>query len=164
MRFRLHKLLNAPVGKTQEERLERGRTRLDDDLETHFLRGDLTFTRLNEAILLRGMVDTELTVQCIRSLEDFDLQLTLKLDEPFNLPFVYTDEPDRQISDDGWLDLTETLREEIIMSIPINPISPKYANTQGNFLPEGMSDGDREWLTVKWNSINPINPKGLVDP
>ena len=154
MRYRLHKLLNGPVGSIQAEHFERGPTKFDDDLHVGFLRGDFTFTRLIESVMVSGVVHTSITVQCVRSLEDFDLQLSVRLDEVlFAMAGRPTDEPDRQITDDGWIDLTETLREEIIMAIPINPINPAFADPDkiaAVEATEGISDKDREWLTVKW--------------
>jgi uncharacterized metal-binding protein YceD (DUF177 family) len=61
-----------------------------------------------------------------------------------------SEDTDRIISDDGWIDLTETLREEILMAIPINPISPKYAQALDAAMPDGLEDADRDWLTVRW--------------
>ena len=153
MRFRLHKLLSAPVGKTQREVLDYGPTRFDGDLAVSYLRGPLTFTRLPEAILINGQIETAATVQCVRSLEDFELCLAIELtDIVFALPDMPTDEPDRQVTDDGWLDLTETLREEIVMAIPINPISPRYSGTGSEILPGVLDEKDRDWLTVRWHS------------
>ncbi len=156
MRYRLHKLLFKPVGSTQIETLDRGPTKFDADLQVGFLKGDITFTRLTEAVLVHGNVDTEVTVQCVRSLEDFSLCLSVPLEDIlFALPSLPTDEPDRQISDEGWIDLTETLREEIIMAIPINPINPKYADAAMAGEKAELSSDDSEWLTVKWNSPSP---------
>lgn len=151
MRYRLHKLLHGPVGGTQVERLERGPTKFDEDLRVPFLRSEFTFTRLNEAVLVRGTVDTQVPVRCVRSLEDFNLCIHLQLDDIlFNLPHLPASavEPDRQISSDGWIDLTETLREEIIMAIPINPIHPKYAQADPTDLLAALGEDDRDWLTL----------------
>jgi uncharacterized metal-binding protein YceD (DUF177 family) len=153
MRYRLHKLLYAPVGSTQVEYLDQGPTRFDADLTVDFLRGTLTFTRLNEAIMLNGAVETQTKVQCVRSLEDFDLCLSILLEDIlFNLPQLPTAELDRRVSDDGWIDLTETLREEIIMAIPINPINPIYANADEKDPLSELEAENKEWLTIKWSN------------
>jgi uncharacterized metal-binding protein YceD (DUF177 family) len=149
MRFRLNKLLGAPVGTRQVEMLDRGRTWLDDELQVAYLRGEFTFTRTNESILIEGTIDTATNVQCVRSLEIFELPLSVTLDDvAFTLPGFPALEPDRRIREDGHIDLTETIREAIIMAIPINPISPKYqdANTVENL----MDGDDSDWLTVWW--------------
>ncbi|BCX05567.1 MAG: hypothetical protein KatS3mg053_3505 [Candidatus Roseilinea sp.] len=151
MRYRLHKLLYGPVGSTQVERLERGPTKFDDDLQVPYLRGAFEFVRLSDVVLLRGSVETEVPVRCVRSLEDFNLCLNVPLDDILlGLPqYPHSDaDPDRRISDDGWIDLTETLREEIIMAIPINPIHPKYARASTAELLSALDEDDRDWLTV----------------
>jgi uncharacterized metal-binding protein YceD (DUF177 family) len=149
MRFRLNKLLGAPVGTRQVEVLDRGRTWLDDELQVAYLRGELTFTRTNENILVEGTIDTATNVQCVRSLENFELPLSVTLDDvAFTLPGYPAPEPDRRMRDDGHIDLTETIREAIIMAIPINPISPEYQNTDA--LDPLMNEDDSDWLTVRW--------------
>lgn len=149
MRFRLNKLLGAPVGTRQYEQLDRGSTWLDDDLQVSFLRGDLTFTRTNENILVEGNIDSAIEVQCVRSLEFFELPLTIALDDvAFSLPGFTPVEPDRRIRDDGYIDLSETIRELIIMAVPINPIHPRFETTDA--LTELTDNEDSDWLTVKW--------------
>jgi uncharacterized metal-binding protein YceD (DUF177 family) len=97
-------------------------------------------------------------VQCVRSLEPFELPLTVPLEGLlFYMPTsvsVPEEDADRVISDDGWLDLTETLREEILMAIPINPISPAHASEEGAPVLDALAelDEDRDWLTVRWHS------------
>ncbi|MCS7057153.1 MAG: DUF177 domain-containing protein [Thermoflexales bacterium] len=155
MRYRLHKLLYGPVGSTQVERLERGPTKFDDDLQVPYLRGAFEFVRLSHVVLLRGSVETEVPVRCVRSLEDFNLCLKVPLEDIlFGLPqYPHSDaDPDRQIGDDGWVDLTETLREEIIMAIPINPVHPKYVTASPADLLSALDEDDRDWLTVHLNN------------
>lgn len=155
MRYRLHKLIGAPVGNTHIEQINRGPTRFDDDLQVNFLRGTFTFTRLNRAILVNGMLDTEINAQDARTLEDFGLCLRVPLDDlVYCLPGEFdaaTDEPDRQISDDGWIDLTEAIREEIIMAIPMNPMKSAHAGDVDTAVNHVLQEND-DWLSVKWNS------------
>jgi len=149
MRFRLNKLLGAPVGTRQIELLDRNRTWLDDDLQVHYLQGELTFTRTNENIIAEGTIKSEVRVQCGRSLEMFDLPLEVTLDDVvFSLPGFPVTEPDRIIREDGQVDLTITIRELIIMAIPINPISPQFTDTGA--LAELVGEDDSDWLTIKW--------------
>ncbi len=156
MRFRLHKLLFASIGKMQEEILDQGPFTFDDELSVSFIRGPITFTRLNDSILVNGAVDTSTTVQCVRSLDMFELPLNVSLEGLlFYLPnsaSVPEEDADRVLSDDGWLDLTETLREEILMAIPINPISPAHAGDGIAPLADELEEADRDWLTVRYSN------------
>jgi uncharacterized metal-binding protein YceD (DUF177 family) len=160
MRYRLRKLVYGPVGGVQIEKLDSGPVTFDD-LNAAYVRGLLEFTRLNDAVLLRGEIETETPVQCVRSLETFGLQLRICLDDILlGLPQHPRDdiEPWRRISDDGWIDLTETLREEIIMAIPINPIHPKYIAASSNELLSALDEHDREWITIHLS-----NPKQALE-
>ena len=149
MRFRLNNLLGAPVGTRQREQLDRDHTWLDDELQVAYLRGELTFTRTDDSVLVEGTIDSATTVQCVRSLEMFELPLSVTLDDvAFTLPGFHAPEPDWRVREDGHIDLTNTIRELIIMAIPINPISPNY---QGTPTLVELVDGDNsDWLTIKW--------------
>ncbi len=162
MRYRLNKLIYGPVGGVHMARLDRGSTWFGDELQVSYLRGDLTFTKTNINVLVEGIVETMVEVQCVRSLEFFPLPLAIPLqDIAFALPGSqqqYYDHElpdenaaDRQISADNWLDLTETLREEIIMAIPISPVNPKFAGENAPALPDELDEQDREWLNIKWS-------------
>jgi len=152
MRYRLNKLIYGPVGGVHVERLDRGSTWFGDELQVNYLRGDLTFTKTNENVLVEGTIETAVDVQCVRSLEIFALPLSIPLqDVAFSLPGYPADEPDRRISHDNWIDLTETLREEIIMAIPMNPTHPRFAGEHAPALPDELDAQDREWLHVKWS-------------
>jgi uncharacterized metal-binding protein YceD (DUF177 family) len=157
MRFRVHKLVSGPIGKVQHEALDLGPTRFDEDLRATFLRGPLDFVRINESILVSGRIETATIVQCVRSLEDFELPITIEFSNvPYALPGATIDEEnlDRMISDDGWIDLAEMLREEIVMAIPINPISPRYIHTDADMPDQlGLAE-ENDWLTVRWKSQN----------
>lgn len=156
MRFRLHKLIFAPVGSCQVEQLDRGPTWLDDDLYVSYLRGEITFTRTNDRILVEGVIETATRAQCARSLEMFELPLSVPLEDvAFFLPGHYTPEPDRRLREDGRIDLTETLREHIIMAIPMNPISPAYRDEAG--VSQLIDHEDAEWLRVKWANEDRAN-------
>jgi uncharacterized metal-binding protein YceD (DUF177 family) len=166
MRYRLNKLIYGPVGGVQVERLDRGPTWFDDDLKVSHLRGEFSFTKTNENVLVDGVVEAAVDVQCVRSLEFFSLPLTLTLEKvAFGLPSYFTsadeaaaNDPDRIISNDAWIDLTETLREEVIFAIPINPVHPKYAGENPPHMPNGMDETETDdWLRIKWSHSDHSN-------
>jgi len=153
MRFRLNKLIFAPVGSRQAEQLDRGPTWLDDDLKVSYLTGEITFTRANDRVLVEGVIQTATQVQCVRSLDMFELPLSVPLEDvAFSLPGFPAVEPDRRIRDDGWVDLKDTLREAIIMAIPMNPVSPRYSDPDGLAKLVEDQDEDGDWLSVNWSA------------
>ena len=151
MRFRVHKLIHAPVGTHQEESLEREATWFDDTLRVDYIEGDFTFTRAQIGILVEGEFDTQTSVQCVRSLDMFDLPLHVQLEDVlFRLPGqppIDEDDETPQVDEAGWIDLTETLREHILLAIPINPISPQFQSDDA--LSKLVDDENADWLSVK---------------
>jgi uncharacterized metal-binding protein YceD (DUF177 family) len=153
MRFRLHKLVAAPIGARQYEQINRGETWLDDDLHLAYLKCDLTFTHSNDRILADGTIDTAVELQCVRSLNLFDLPLTIHLEDvAYAIPGAYSpvtgEDPMPKLDSDLYINVKEAIREAIIMALPINPISPQYQNEDA--LETLIDDKDKEWLTIKW--------------
>ncbi|MFN3704511.1 MAG: YceD family protein [Thermoflexales bacterium] len=164
MRYRLHKLLYGPVGETQSATLDLGVTTFSDGLQVHFLRGEFHFTRINQGILVQGEVDTAITAQCTRSLDEFELPIHIKLEDLlFTTSSTPTDSPNLRIGEDGWLDLTETLREEIILAIPINPIHPRFRNISAQQLLHELGVADQDWLDIRLDSAG-TQPSTLISP
>ena len=61
-----------------------------------------------------------------------------------------------RMTDDGYIDVTEPVREHVLMAIPIDPISPAYRDSQQaqasmNAL---LGDDAAEWLKVNWSDKN----------
>lgn len=157
MRYRLHKLLHEPVGSRQSESLDQGAFAFDETLRVPFLRGEFSFTRLSNAILVQGRFETQVSLRCVRSLEVFDQPIAVVLEGVlFSLPNVPAEEPGRQVSDDGWIDLTETLREEIILAMPMNPIHPRFVHADPQALLSELEVEDAaEWLSIKLANREP---------
>ncbi|MGQ9814022.1 MAG: YceD family protein [Candidatus Roseilinea sp.] len=121
-----------------------------------YLRGEITFTRTNDRVLVEGVVETAVQAQCSRSLEMFELPLSVPLEDvAFFLPGEYTSDPDQRLREDGRIDLTETLREHIIMAMPINPISPTYRDDAS--ASQLIDQEDADWLRVKWARADSLN-------
>ena len=55
-----------------------------------------------------------------------------------------------RIDSELWVDVTEQIREAIVMALPINPISPEYQS--GPVLDTLIGDDEKEWLTIKWSN------------
>ena len=89
------------------------------DLKVHYVRGQLLFTRTNRGALAKGQFITELETDCARCLEPFPLTLNVPLEEMFS--FSPASDPVYFI-DEGWLDLRQPLREQIMLAMPMHPL------------------------------------------
>jgi|Deesub1362B_J571_1020462.scaffolds.fasta_scaffold01764_4 uncharacterized protein len=123
MRFDLSQLLKGPIGsKTKLDISERNRN-LAKDLTVDLLEGTVEFTRTNEGIFAEGLFRTNIKMECVRCLEIFAQPLTFRLEERFLFPSaVFTGGPVFPILEGGFIDLSEPLREHILLAIPMRPL------------------------------------------
>jgi len=95
------------------------------------VRGNISLTRTDSSILVKGVVDSEVELTCSRCLNQFNCPLTLNIEEEY---FPTTDvnsgaslpspgDPDRFTIDERHvLDLTEALRQRALLAIPMKPL------------------------------------------
>ena len=95
------------------------------------VKGNISLTRTDRSILVKGVVDSEVELTCSRCLNQFSCPLTLNIEEEY---FPTTDvnsgsalpspgEPDPFTIDERHvLDLTEALRQRALLNIPMKPL------------------------------------------
>jgi len=92
---------------------------------------DFKFSNTNRSIIIEGELDTSVSVECVRCLEHFSLPIhfsfqeaytsqDLMLDAKGNL--VTEDEDIRSVFEGHILDLSEFLRQNVILALPSAPI------------------------------------------
>jgi uncharacterized protein len=110
---------------------------VDEDLECNSrIKGSLSFTNTGSALLLDGNVETSVVLPCSRCLVYFEEPVKLEISEQFPMEanpsphgrgthiIVEEDEnPDAgKLFDGPHLDLTELLRQNITLSLPVKPL------------------------------------------
>jgi uncharacterized protein len=122
VRLDVSSLIKAQPGTSLTLDVDVGPKRLTD-LAVDFLRGTIQATRIQGGLLIQGVLEAQLTQECVRCLESFKLPLALELEETFRLPGASPkiDAP-YVVSEGGWLDLTPLLREQSWLAIPIKPL------------------------------------------
>ena len=139
-------LSEGSVGQSRDVEFDVPHLRVAEDLTLDFLRGKLHLSRSSRGILVQGTLETQINSECKRCLEDTSVELTVPVEELF----VYPPEPGElsTLTDDGILDLTPLLREEIILNTPIgNLCKPDCAGlclTCGKNLNDGPCDCEAE--------------------
>jgi len=77
------------------------------------------------SLLIRGRLSTIIRAQCVRTLEWFDLPIVVE-DFQCHRQTVKWDE----------VDLTEEIREDILLLLPLNPVSPQAEPLKSNAHPK----------------------------
>jgi uncharacterized protein len=117
-------LAKAKLGTSLTFDIETGPQRMTD-LEVGFFRGTVQAIRVQGGILIRGTLESQLQLECVRCLEPFVLPIPLELEEMVRLPGTSTDpeaETSYTVSESGTLDLTPLLREQAWLAIPMKPL------------------------------------------
>jgi uncharacterized protein len=90
------------------------------------LHGSLRLSRTPQGVLIQGTLEAETRAECVRCLTMFDLPAEIEISELF-LPqhaaqAADENEEPRIITEEGNIDLTPIVREEIILSIPMKAV------------------------------------------
>jgi len=122
IRFDVSALTKARLGASLTLSVDTGPQSLAD-LQVNFLRGTIHVVRIQGGLLVRGTVESQLGLECVRCLDPFVLPVTLELEETFRLPGPGPgSDVSYAVGDGGWLDLAPLLREQAWVVIPMKPL------------------------------------------
>jgi uncharacterized protein len=132
-RFHVAQLLQEPVGATRQRALVLPELELDDEHDADGVAANLRLTRIPAGILAEGRLTATVTLECIRCLEEFEQAVETTFADEYR-PTVdivtghdveqdgETDEADYfSISDTHVLDVGESLRQAILLALPMAP-------------------------------------------
>lgn len=132
MLYNVAQLLKAPVGTSLEYDIHEENVQLDEDLKVIGpIEGQVRLHHTNQGILADGWVDVILELTCMRCLKEFEQPLHLDFGEVFyptvdvntGAPVPPMEEEEAfPIDEHHLLDLTEAIRQNILVSLPMMPI------------------------------------------
>ena len=142
-------LLQELVGASRVFSFHLDRLNLDADLVASDVNGEMRLTRLSDEILAN--VDATATVEltCLRCLEPYDQPTKTRFQEEFRVAYDvrsgaevrgFNDDERFTITDAHELDISEALRQELIVSLPMRP----DCGAQCSGPPAIANDGDDE--------------------
>lgn len=131
MRFNVAQLLKSEIGATREYEINEDIRGIDEDLEiTKPLTGKVRLIRVADGILVTGRLETEVLVACRRCLQSVSAPAVVELEEEFRpsidvttgtpLPKGDDIDPATLIDEHHMLDLTEVVRQGLLLSIPVS--------------------------------------------
>ncbi len=122
LRVDLSTLMHAPTGTREYAEVNISDLELED-LHLKDLRGQLLLTRVTQGILVKGTLNAQAEVECIRCLDLFFTPITLELDHLIRNPGTpLSDEFPVHLTGDGWAILDPILRESAWLAIPAYPL------------------------------------------
>jgi len=150
-------LLQEPTGKARYYDLSLDRVRLDADEEAREVRGEVRLTRLRDGVMARVRVTGQVSLACVRCLRRYDQPFATTFSEEYRqtvdvrtgLGVVTDTEEDAEVSiidENHEIDLTEVLRQEILVSLPMRPDcgeacpGPDLVETPGDEQEEAVVD------------------------
>ncbi len=133
MKYNVAQLLREQSGGIRQHTLHEDISQLDPDIvPLTALTGNAQMIRTADGVLVRGQFTTSVELVCSRCLEPFSLPVRFTLEEEFhptidivtgaNLPQVEDEEKATLIDAHHILDLTEVVRQNILLAIPPYPV------------------------------------------
>ncbi len=124
-------LLKSTPGITRDVLIDEPDPRLGADLRAvASVQGSARLYRTQNAIFVVGDARTDIEAECSRCLEPFALPVSVHFEEEFHptvniitgTPLEPTEDAALQIDEHHVLDLTEIVRQYLLMNLPINPV------------------------------------------
>jgi uncharacterized protein len=133
MQYNVAQLLQDETGQTRHSGLHEDISALDPSIvPLSTLDGKIQMIRTADGVLVLGNLHTSLELTCSRCAEPFSMPLQFKIEEEFrptidivtgaSLPLIAEDEEATQIDEHHIIDLTEVVRQDMLLALPPNPI------------------------------------------
>ncbi|PPD58568.1 YceD family protein [Dehalogenimonas etheniformans] len=126
--FNVAQLEKGPIGSTRDYQID---DPLTVDGQGINVKGSVKFTRTNRSVLVGANLKTALPLECCRCLNEYECPLEVHFEEEFfptldvvsGLPLDVEDAEESFIIDEHHvLDLTEAIRQYVILAQPMKPL------------------------------------------
>ena len=121
LRLNVGFIASQNVGYTREFEFDIPYLEIPPDLDLFDLTGTAAGTKTARGVLLQGQMDAVMTLQCSRCLEDYAHSIGIEFAELYAFDPRKLDESAQKLPDNGVIDLGPLVREEMLVSVPINP-------------------------------------------
>ena len=115
-------IVHETVGYNRKFFLESPAIHLHPDLDLEDFLGTVKVTRTAKGLLVQGNLSAKVNTECVRCLEKFFLPLTIDFTDLYAFSPNSTDDSGLLLPENGKIDLEPSIREEMLLAIPINPI------------------------------------------
>ncbi len=122
LRLNVGFLLKENTGYRRTFEFEAPEVHLAADLTLKSFRGQVVFSRTPQGLYASGRLAGEMRTDCGRCLEPYSQPLTANIAELFIFPPENARPGDLVVPEEGILDLTPLVREDMLLSMPLRPL------------------------------------------
>lgn len=132
MKFHVAQLLKEPVGTSREYDVYENIESIGDIPLASPLTGHVRLMHTNRGVLVKGTLRTDVVLECSRCLTEFTLPVELNINDQFwqkvdiytgrAMPLPEGEEHDLEIDENHILDLSEAVRQYLLVNLPIQPL------------------------------------------
>ncbi len=122
LRFNFGFLLEADYGTSRLIELDYPSIQLSDDVTLTPLQGSLTATRTTEGIYIQGELQSRISLECVRCLDEAIVPIEITLDELYYYPPHITPPGEQSVGEDGLIDLAPLVRELSLLGLPMKAL------------------------------------------
>lgn len=119
LRFNFGFLLEADYGTIRRIELDYPSVKLSEDVTLTPLVGSFTATRTTEGIYIQGELESSMSQECVRCLDEANIEIHIGLDELYYYPPHIAPAGENWVGEDGMIDLAPLVRELSLLSLPI---------------------------------------------
>lgn len=176
MQYNVAQLLKTPTGTTRSYKLDEAADELNrllgvEDIRIRDgLRGNINLMHTTDGILVTGLIQTTVGLVCDRCLRDFELSVEVGVEESFRpsidirsgsaLRPVPGEELETLIDEHHILDLTEVIRQDILLAAPMHPVCRPDCSGLcpecGQNLNEGQCGCQVETIDPRWAKLRTL--------
>ena len=160
MQTNVAQLLKSPIGSIRTIKAD---TSLSYDDNQFPVKGEITLTRTHRSILAQGTLTAEIKMICSRCLNPFNSKIRLNVQEEYfpTIDIVTGEKMSSPEEEGGFtidehhvLDLTEAIRQYIVMALPMKPLCKDdcagLCATCGKDLNEGECGCREKGIDPRW--------------
>jgi uncharacterized protein len=123
LRTNVGHFLNKPIGYRREFEIDFPEIFIEPDLNANNLKGNYSFSRTSEGLLLQAELEADLEGQCSRCLEPMPVHVATHFEELYVFETRIKEELDEEeVPNDGYIELGIPFRDYLLLEMPITNI------------------------------------------
>ena len=122
LRINIGFMIHESIGNYRDLDFKFEEIELESDLQLSNVLGKVRINRTPQGLLIDANFEAFVVGECVRCLEDFQLQLTTEFQELYAYRSRHTKDAEFFVPEDGFIDLSSLVYENMLLAFPISTI------------------------------------------